>query len=106
MNSRSEWVAELKAFTSRNAGRRTTLEVDGPELGAQHEERGYPLRGVAYDPRDGRVEIMVGDLASVDRHLTHTLAGVTDIEVQKSHDGRDLALLVAQGEVQTVLKLT
>ena len=57
----ADWIRELSAFTARNAGRRTVLEVDGMDIGAQREEQGYPLRGVAYDPRDGRVEIMLGD---------------------------------------------
>lgn len=105
MSRRQEWVDELKAFTNRNAGRRTTLEVDAPDLGAQHEERGYPLRGVAYDPRTGAVEIMVGDMGSLERRLTHMISGVTDVEIQSGKDGRDRALRVAQGETQTVLTL-
>jgi hypothetical protein len=102
----TDWIRELSAFTARNAGRRTVLEVDGIDIGAQREEQGYPLRGVAYDPRDGRVEIMLGDLASVERHLTHTVEGVEGIDVLTTDDGRDVALRVAHAGRQTVLRLT
>ena len=51
MNTRripeSEWAHELQNFTNRNAGRRTLLEEQGPDLGAQLEEQGCLLRGVA-----------------------------------------------------------
>jgi hypothetical protein len=102
---RSDWVRELQTFSHRNAGRLTTIEVDGPDLGAQQDEHGYPLRGVAYDPRDGRVDIMLGDLGSVDRHLTRSLENVRKIDVLEDARGRDRALCVEQdGDVQTILK--
>ncbi len=37
------WAALLKEFTKRNAGRRTILEVDDLEIGAQSQEYNYPL---------------------------------------------------------------
>ena len=45
---RPEWSATLDAFTRRNLGRRGTLEVDDPEIGAQAQEHDYPLLGAAY----------------------------------------------------------
>lgn len=105
MGANSEWVRTLQEFTNRNAGRLTVLEVDGEEIGAQSEERDFPLRGVAYDPRDRRVEIMLGDMASVERHLTHTIDGPTSVDIQTDESGRDRALRVATAEGQTILKL-
>lgn len=104
--SKEEWVRALKAFTERNAGRRTALEEDAAEIGAQMEEENYPLRGVAYDHRDDRIEIMLGDQASVDRHLTHTLASPEEVDVLRLPDGRDAALRIRHdGGAQTVLRL-
>jgi hypothetical protein len=102
---RAGWARELKAFTDRNAGRRTVLEIDGPDLGAQREEQDYPLRGVAYDPRDGRVEIMLGEQGSVDRHLTHTIDNAEAIDVLRGKDGRDVALRIQSDGTQALLKL-
>jgi hypothetical protein len=46
------WVRELQDFTRANAGRRTTMEVMDPELGAQECGRDLALWGVDYDPRE------------------------------------------------------
>ncbi len=98
------WRRELEEFTKRNAGRRTFLEVDDPEVGAQEEVHGLALRGVAYDPRDDRVEIMLGALASVEAHLTRSVSAPTAVDVLSGAGGRDEAVRVAQAGGQTVLK--
>lgn len=103
--ARDEWVRELEQFTDRNAGRPTLLEVDGVEFGAQEQEREYPLRGVAYDPRDERVEIMLGDETVAGRHFTHTVGDVKEIDVLTDEDGQDQALRVEHGDAQTLVRL-
>src|SRR5690606_23692387 len=45
----ARWAEELQEFTRRNAGRRASLEVNDPELGAQSQEHDYPFLGAAYD---------------------------------------------------------
>ena len=99
-----EWASALKRFTNRNAGRRVTLEVTGAEIGAQEGERDFPLRGVAYDRRDGRIEIMLGEQADVEHRLTHTVAAPLRIDVLTTEDGRDRALRVVADDSQTVLR--
>jgi hypothetical protein len=101
---RDEWVEGLRQFTHRNAGRRTLMEVDGPEIGAQAAGTDYPLRGIAFDPRDGRVEIMLGDMATVERRITHTIQGAAAIDLLRSDDGHDRALRIAHDGAQTVLR--
>jgi len=99
------WASELQAFTSRNAGRRVSIEVDDPEFGAQSQEFGYPLLGVAYDHHDRRVEIMVGDFKGTARHLTRGIDHVQSIHLMREASGRDWILRIAHGEGQTILKL-
>jgi nucleotide-binding universal stress UspA family protein len=101
----NHWAAELSSFTKRNAGRRTTLEVDDPEFGAQAQEHDYPLLGVAYDHNDRRVEIMLGDNAGRRPHLTRGIEQVRSIDVLRDAAGRDRALRIAHGEGQTILTL-
>jgi nucleotide-binding universal stress UspA family protein len=101
----NRWAEELTAFTKRNAGRRTVLEVDDPELGAQAQERNYPLLGVAYDHYDRRVEVMLGDFEGVRRHLTRGIADVHSIDVLRNAEGRDVVLRIAHGRGQTILTL-
>jgi hypothetical protein len=83
------WAALLRDFTRRNAGRPTLLEIDAPDLGAQWQEVNLPLQGVDYDPREGRVDVIVG--APDGQRLTHAVAGVTAIDVEAA-DGRDRTL--------------
>jgi nucleotide-binding universal stress UspA family protein len=98
-----EWAMQLDAFTHRNAGRRGTLEVDDPEIGAQAQEFDYPLRGAAYDAHDQRVALMFGGLGSGSPHLTRGITGVTAVDILQDERGRDLAIRIAHGAGQTLL---
>jgi nucleotide-binding universal stress UspA family protein len=103
---RPEWTTQLDAFTRRNVGRRGVLEVDDPEIGAQAQEHDYPFLGATYDRHDGRVELMLGELGDVQRHLTRSIGSVSGIDVLTNERGRDLALRIAHGAGQTVLTFT
>jgi nucleotide-binding universal stress UspA family protein len=98
-----EWPAELEEFSRRNLGRRGTLEVDDPDLGAQAQAHDYPLLGAAYDPHDRRIELMFGELGDVGRHLTRSIGDVSAIDTLKNERGQDIALRVAHGAGQTLL---
>jgi nucleotide-binding universal stress UspA family protein len=99
-----EWSERLEEFTRRNAGRIATLEVIDPDLGAQIEEKGFPFAGASFDPRDGRVQIMLGDLGD-GRHLTRSIGGLMAVQVLRDRRGRDMLLRVAHGRGQTLLTL-
>ncbi len=99
------WIAELKEFTERNAGRRTDLEIDDPEMGAQHSGTNFPLRGVDYDKRRDRVDIMLGDLGTVNGHLTHSIPSPRAIEVVKGVEDRDEALRIELDSGQVILRI-
>lgn len=99
------WAEELSAFTKRNAGRRASLEVDDPEMGAQAQEHDYPFLGAAYDHHDKRVELMLGDFQGVQRHLTRGITHVRSIDVLRDEHGRDWILRIGHGRGQTILTL-
>ena len=101
----SAWASELEAFTRRNGGRRASLEVDDPLVGAQAQEHDYPLLGIAYDHNDRRVEIMLGDLGGGE-HLTRNIGGVSAIDLLRDGEDHDLALRIEHGTGQTLLTLT
>jgi nucleotide-binding universal stress UspA family protein len=100
---KAEWSTALDAFTRRNAGRQTALEVDAPSIGTQSQERGYRLVGATYDPRDARVELMLGDPSDRTGHLTRSVGGVSSIELLHLAEGGDAALRIAHGRAQTIL---
>ena len=101
----TSWSTLLDGFTARHAGRRTVLELEDPLLGHQREQADYPLRGVAYDRRDHRVDIMLGEQASVDRHLTRMIAGPDTVRVIRDENGRERGLVVEHGPACTMLRL-
>jgi nucleotide-binding universal stress UspA family protein len=101
----ARWAEELSAFTARNAGRHTSLEVDDPDHGLLLQEHGYPLLGVTYDHNDKRVEIMLGDPKGTRRHLTRGISNVISVDVLRDARGRDQVLRVAHGRGQTLLTL-
>ena len=99
-----EWPRALQDFTNRNAGRITVLEETDERQDTRDEERGYPLRGVDYDPKAKRVEIMLGDLAGTEHHLTRGIAQVHHIEVLSAPSGRDLLLRIRRKDGETILR--
>ena len=96
-----EWAVLIDHFSRRNTGRRTIVEIDDTEMGAQILESGFVLQGAAYDHRDGRIELMLGNGST--SHLTRTIADVTSISVHTNSLGVDVALRVANGSGQTLL---
>jgi nucleotide-binding universal stress UspA family protein len=100
-----EWTEALNEFTRRNAGRRATIEVDDPEIGAQMLGRGA-LMGVTYDRRDRRVEIMVGDARRARRHLMHSIPRVESIAMTADARGSLEALEVRHGRGHTLVLIT
>ena len=102
-NSPLSWSRLLNDFTRRNAGRRTILEVDDLEIGAQAQEYNYPLLGVSYSDRDGRVDLMLGDRFAGGRHLARTMGSVVAVDVHTDGSGHDVALRIQHGTSQTLL---
>lgn len=98
---RHPWVQQVQTFSEANLGRRTTLELNDPELGAQECGRNFPLWGVVYDPKRDRVDIMLGRSGTVDGHLTHSIPSPQDIRVLSDERGgaRALQILLRKGQI-------
>ena len=99
------WVRELNEFTKVNAGRRTTLELDDPELGRQECGRDFPLWGVDYDPKKDRIHIMLGRSGTVEGHLTHSIPAPQEIRIARREDGRAEALHIRFPRGKVVLRI-
>jgi hypothetical protein len=99
-----DWGAGLRAFTQRNAGRRTILEEDAEATGYRAEERDYPFWGASWDPRDSRVQIMLGEQGSVERHLTRSIPAAESIDVMRDERGRDRGLRIRHERGETRLR--
>lgn len=102
----ADWARALDDFSRRNAGRRGSLEVDDPELGAQVEMTGYRFLGAVYDPPSKRAQLMFG---SAQRDGPHLVRGISNIKSIKTLSGEsddsDVALSIAGDGGQTLLVL-
>ena len=97
------WVCELHRFTNRNAGRASRLETGSLDFGVQSQQQGWPLRGIAYDPREHHLFITLGERASTE-HLTHAIAGAQEIYLLIDTRGRDEALAIRKNDTNTLLR--
>jgi nucleotide-binding universal stress UspA family protein len=104
--ARSRWADALQQFTDHNAGRRSTLEADDPDLGAQVQNSHYPLIAASYDNESGRVELVLGEIGGIGRQLTRSMRDVDSIEVLRNESGQELALRMSHGAGQTLLTLS
>ncbi len=89
-----EWDEELRAFVRRNHDRRTSLEIDDRNIGAQVQETGYALVGATYDPHDHHIALMFGGGAHGRAHLTRSLGNVRSVAVASGPRDEDRALCI------------
>lgn len=101
-----EWSVALDAFSRRNAGRDTLLEVQEPGRGARVASHGYALVGVTYEPAERQVEIMLGDTHRPSRHLTRSIRRPDAITLTAASGGRGERLEIHHGHEHTVLAVS
>ena len=91
---REAWVHHLNEFTTIHEGWLVSLDVLGPEIGAQPEIHNLPLLGVSADraSHDGTVAVSVARSAT--EHFTHVIHAVARIYLERTNDGADAALQI------------
>jgi nucleotide-binding universal stress UspA family protein len=99
------WAQELNEFTKANAGRRTVLQLDDPEIGRQECGRDFPLWGVDYDPKRDRINIMLGRSGTVEGHLSHSLAAPKGVRIDRDQEGKALSLHIDFRNGSAVLRI-
>lgn len=99
-----EWAERLEEFTRQNLWRRARLEVIDPEMGAQIAEDNVAFMGASFDPRDGRVHLMFGSRNGDRKQLTHSIGGVTAIQILRGRTSGSY-LRIGHGRGQTLLTL-
>ena len=105
--AKSEWPVFLNNFSSRHQGWLVNLEVLGPGIGAQVEGTGLVLEGLTDDWDDVKgntIMIMAGDRP--ENHVTHSISRPTEVSVEKTETGEDVALsITAEDGTRTLLIL-
>ena len=92
--TRTEWPAFFDSFSRRHEGARITLEVFGPDIGDQIEERELAFEGATAEMAESgdKIEIMIG--AKPDDHITHIITAPDLVGLEQTAEGADQMLAV------------
>ncbi len=101
-----QWLAFFDGFSRQHQGWLATLEVFGPEIGAQKEARNLPLEGITADlkgPESETISISFGK--GPEEHVTHLIKNPKRIWLEQSLQGANAALEIeSSDEVKTLLR--
>ena len=100
---RDEWTRFFDNLSRRQEGWQVTLEVFGPDIGDQVEERDMFLAGVTAELAEegDKIEIMMGGKPS--GHVTHTITAPIQVDLQQTDLGVDSALHIKSSDGTTSL---
>jgi hypothetical protein len=101
---RDEWNAFFEMFSKQHEGWLATVEVLGPDIGAQAEAHELPLVGITADSKGGdadAVSIIVGKAA--EDHVTHIVTRPAHVRLEQTESGADEALQVEAADGTTAL---
>ena len=101
---KEEWGTFFDNFSRRHDGWMVTLEILDNEIGAQVEGRELTLKGIVdeWDEIKGN-EIMVMVGTRPDDHVTHTIANATEVSLEQTDGGADVALAINSSDGTTAL---
>lgn len=103
---RSDWPKFFDSFSRQHEGWLATLEIFATEIGAQVEEDEMAFEGIVDESNEtlgDQIIVMMG--AKRDDHITHTIAGPTDVSLEQTDEGADVALAItSEGGAVTLLR--
>lgn len=92
---RDEWVEFCDGFSRQHEGWIGTIEVFGPEIGAQFEARDLPFAGITAELKEGGEDVItITTLEQPERHVTHTIVSPKKVWLEEAEDGAHEALNV------------
>ncbi|MBL0170317.1 MAG: universal stress protein [Gemmatimonadaceae bacterium] len=97
--------AELSAFSDRHRGHPCTVSIHQPELGAQVLGHALTFVGATYDPHARVASLMFGASQLAGAHLTHSVTGVSEIDLSIDGAGHDRVLRLVHGTGYTLVAL-
>jgi uncharacterized protein DUF5335 len=96
---KDEWSKFFDVFSRQHEGWLVKLEILGTEIGAQNQERELAFGGIVdeWDETHGnRIVIMVGE--KPDEHVTHSIAGPTEVNVEEVNEGAPAMLAIKSAD--------
>ena len=92
---RSEWPKFFDNFSRQHQGWLATQEIFASDIGAQVEERELAFEGIVDELDEhlgNKITIMMG--AKPDDHITHTIDHPTNVSLEQTDEGVDVALAI------------
>ena len=101
---KSEWPAFLDGFSRQHEGWLVKLEIFGSEIGAQVEATGLTLEGLTdeWNEVSGNT-IIIATGSAPDDHITHSISRPTEVSLEQTDEGADLALSIKAADGTTAL---
>ena len=101
--SASDWQRALDKFSSVHEGWLVSLELIGPELGAQPEITDLPLVGVTAErgPRGDAITIAAATRDGA--NISHIVQEPTHVRIERTNDGADEALAIESRDGVTAI---
>ena len=103
---KNEWTGFFDSFSRKHEGWLVNLEIFGPEIGAQVEQRAMALEGITdeWDEVEGNT-IMIMTGAESDDHMTHSITHPIAVSLEQTDEGADVALAIKSDDGSTTLLL-
>jgi hypothetical protein len=101
-----EWKNFFDIFSRQHEGWLATLEIFGPEVGAQQEARDLPLEGVSIASGDnGSYAIAINLGKTSGDHITHTITEPEHVWLEQTTEGANAALEIeSANQIKTLLR--
>ena len=101
---KNEWSAFFDSFSRKHEGWLVNVEIFGPEIGAQVEQRQLALEGITdeWDEVEGNTIMIMTD-ARHDGHITHSITHPTAVSLEQTDQGADAALAIKSQDGTTTL---
>lgn len=101
---KNEWTGFFDSFSRKHEGWLVSVEIFGPEIGAQVEQRQMALEGITdeWDEVEGNT-IMIMTGAKPEGHITHSITHPTAVSLEQTDEGADAALAIKSNDGTTTL---
>src|SRR5213083_524812 len=103
---REEWNSFFDSFSRQHEGWLATLEVLGPEIGAQEEAHELPLEGVSISSGTNEAETIAITIGKTpEDHISHTILKPAHVWLEQTQDGADAVLEIeSEDDSKTLLR--
>ena len=90
---REDWSNFFDVFSRQHEGWLATLEVFGPEVGAQEEAHQLPFEGISIASEGNGADAIAINLGkTVEDHVTHTITKPEHVWLEQTDGGANAAL--------------